>query len=219
LKAAFARQRPLVAVTAAGAVPYWSELPSLDMLGLNDWYLPRHPPADKGRGMIGHELGDGAYVFAQHPDLIVFSIGSPHAYRSGEELDRMPAFHARYAAVPVKLPSYPDLRLVYVNRDSARVGVTVSDTTVTIPGYLFIGDGVRAEPTDAGTLAAIVPPGRQASASFDAPDGDWRLDHLSPPRDGVDAGAARSGATLTVTLRNRGAADVSVVQAVLKRVP
>jgi hypothetical protein len=33
----------LVAVTAAGCIPYSSELPIIDMLGLNDYYIPRHP--------------------------------------------------------------------------------------------------------------------------------------------------------------------------------
>jgi len=67
LKTAFSRQQPLMAVTEAGCLPYWSELPSLDMMGLNDYYLPRHPPKDMGQGLIGHELGDGRYVLDRKP--------------------------------------------------------------------------------------------------------------------------------------------------------
>ena len=54
LKEAFGASQPLFAVTAAGSLPYWSELPALDMLGLNDYYLPRHPPQNFGQGWIGH---------------------------------------------------------------------------------------------------------------------------------------------------------------------
>ena len=45
-----------------GTLAYWSELPALDMLGLNDRYLATHPPADFGQGGLGHELGDADYV-------------------------------------------------------------------------------------------------------------------------------------------------------------
>ncbi|MDR6157429.1 arabinofuranosyltransferase [Chryseobacterium sp. SLBN-27] len=37
-------ENTLIAVTAAGCIPYSSELPTIDMLGLNDYYTPRHPP-------------------------------------------------------------------------------------------------------------------------------------------------------------------------------
>lgn len=37
-----AAQPPLIAVTAAGAIPYFSRLPAIDMLGLNDAFIARH---------------------------------------------------------------------------------------------------------------------------------------------------------------------------------
>src|ERR1044071_3689494 len=87
LKKAFGPQQPLVAVTAAGCIPYWSELPSLDMLGLTDYYLPRHPPSDLGQGYLAHELGDGKYVMEQKPDIITFHAGvRKPVFRSGMEM-------------------------------------------------------------------------------------------------------------------------------------
>jgi hypothetical protein len=62
LRDAFAARDPLLAVTAAGCIPYWTELPCIDMLGLNDPHIARSRPADLGEGRIGHEHGDGAYV-------------------------------------------------------------------------------------------------------------------------------------------------------------
>src|SRR6185436_9681491 len=67
LKKTFGPSQPLMAIDPAGCLPYWSELPALDMLGLNDYYLPRHPPANLGEGPIGHELGDGKYVLDRRP--------------------------------------------------------------------------------------------------------------------------------------------------------
>ncbi len=59
LKTAFKKQKPMIAVDAAGALPFWSELPALDMLGLNDGYLTKNLPKNFGNGPIGHELGSG----------------------------------------------------------------------------------------------------------------------------------------------------------------
>jgi arabinofuranosyltransferase len=75
LKARYAATRPLVAVTAAGSIPYYAGLPALDMYGLNDAYLTRHRPATFGRGYPGNELFDPDYVLARRPDIIVWHVG------------------------------------------------------------------------------------------------------------------------------------------------
>ncbi len=75
LRSAFAEEQPLVAVTAAGALPFTSQLPSLDMLGLNDRWLTAHRSEGFGQGMIGHELGNAEYVLRRAPDMIVFMPG------------------------------------------------------------------------------------------------------------------------------------------------
>ena len=53
LGAAFEREQPLLAATAAGALPFFSRLPALDMLGLNDRFLARNPPPN-----LGQDYGD-----------------------------------------------------------------------------------------------------------------------------------------------------------------
>jgi hypothetical protein len=139
----------------------------------------------------------------------------------------MPAFHARYAAVPMKLPSYPDLRLVYVNRDSAKVGVTVSGSTLTVPGYLFTGSAVHAELVDKiDKLAAILPPGAVASAAIAAPPGAaWACDHAraagapNDHGDHVECAATRDGPAMTVTITNASSSVARVEEVVLKRAP
>lgn len=71
---AFAPYRPLIAVHSAGCVPYFSGLPAIDMLGLNDSWIARHPPADFGRSSVSYDLhavGDPEYVIRRQPDLIL----------------------------------------------------------------------------------------------------------------------------------------------------
>ncbi len=50
---AFARPGEPIAVTAAGVIPYLSDLPTVDMHGLNDRRIARRPI--ERRGMVGHE--------------------------------------------------------------------------------------------------------------------------------------------------------------------
>lgn len=139
LKQAFSQQQPLVAVTAAGCLPYWSELPSLDMLGLNDDYLPRHPPAEFGHGMLAHDLGDAAYVLRRQPDLIVFGIGSREPILlCGQQLQQMPEFHREYTRVMfVSAPPKFVAAHVFVRRESPKIGLRRGRDEIELPGFLF----------------------------------------------------------------------------------
>jgi hypothetical protein len=81
---AFLRQHvragSLIALNAAGIVPYLSELPSLDMLGLTDVHIA-HAPIELGHGVLGHEKHDAAYVLSRKPELII--LGLPELAPSG----------------------------------------------------------------------------------------------------------------------------------------
>ncbi len=61
----------LIAVDAAGQVPYFSELPAIDMFGINDWHIGRMPVATLGQGTPGHEKFDLAYVIARAPEYVI----------------------------------------------------------------------------------------------------------------------------------------------------
>ncbi len=69
----------LIAVPSAGAIPFYSRLPTIDMYGLNDAHIARvaFPEGARGRMM----KWDSAYVLSQTPDLIVINRGYR---RSGE---------------------------------------------------------------------------------------------------------------------------------------
>ncbi len=62
-----------IAANPVGALAYYSELPVIDLLGLTDVHIA-HAAVDLGTGIIAHEKGDGAYVFARKPD--VFLVGN-----------------------------------------------------------------------------------------------------------------------------------------------
>ncbi|HEX5043019.1 MAG TPA: hypothetical protein VFV75_08935 [Candidatus Polarisedimenticolaceae bacterium] len=61
-----------VAVPAAGAIPYFSDLPCIDMYGLNDRHIA-HAPFPPGRGRL--MKWDNAYVLSRRPALIVINRG------------------------------------------------------------------------------------------------------------------------------------------------
>lgn len=78
-----------IAVTPAGAIPYYSRLPAIDMLGLNDTHIAHTHVDAFGAGFAGHEKYDVDYVLEQRPQIIILGDGlglqpldSPEAYTS-----------------------------------------------------------------------------------------------------------------------------------------
>lgn len=94
-----ARPDALLAINAAGIIPYYSKLRTIDMLGLTDAHIGASLAENFGAGPAGHEKGDGAYVMRRKPDFIVFGNfeGSKKpVYRSDREIFAMPEFAASY---------------------------------------------------------------------------------------------------------------------------
>jgi len=109
----------VVAATPAGAIGYYMDHDVIDMLGLTDKHIARAPDTGqngRGSGRAGHEKGDGAYVLSRAPDYILMgnvavlpvpldegSMGKKLVLKSEHELWALPAFHARYELVSVRL--------------------------------------------------------------------------------------------------------------------
>jgi arabinofuranosyltransferase len=180
LRRAFAARQPLTAVDSAGALPYFSRLPSLDMLGLNDRYLATHPPPGFGTGPLAHELGDGAYVLGRLPDLVVFCLpaGADHAcFRGGRQMVADPRFRRDYLLM--QLETGPVVARIFVRREG-RVGVERSADRIVIPGHLLVENLatiVRPEPD--GALAAVATAKAPLRASLALPPGTWRLNAVT----------------------------------------
>jgi arabinofuranosyltransferase len=194
LKQAFLAQQPLMAVDPAGCLPYWSELPTVDMLGLNDYYLPRHPPPGIGQGAIGHELGDGQYVLNRKPDLVIFLIptGNDRGYfLSGRQMQEDPRFFREYTLVRFETPAtHRVVSRIWVRRNSGRIGIRQSDNQIVIPAFLLnASDATVAYLNPANQL--VVAASRSAPAridNLDLPSGRWRLEvsgQTAPLRVGI----------------------------------
>src|SRR5258705_420878 len=139
----FGSRRPLLAVDTGGWVPYFSGLPSIDMLGINDRYLAHHRPADFGKGALGHELGNGAYILSRKPDLVLFTrptgTSGPH-FRSGKEIarDSRTVFESTFRLVTFEC-EYPRLlrSVIWTRAEGGAIGIQRSWGRIQIPGYLF----------------------------------------------------------------------------------
>ncbi len=134
--------RPILAVTPAGAIPYFSDLPTIDMLGLNDRWIARHgaPLSDRP----GHQkIATIKYLVEQRVTFVIGHpvVASPDArapelnlgtYRDGvtaSELRKMfvgkpvpdPAsFPAGAKALLIPLDEKRRLLAIYLTPDAAR---------------------------------------------------------------------------------------------------
>jgi arabinofuranosyltransferase len=99
-----------IALNPAGAVPYYSGLRAIDMLGLNDRHIARVPVSKPGTGQAGHEKGDGAYVLTRRPDALL--MGNVHivdSYAQARAVTRVAAVNRSEH----ELIGQPDLLRLY----------------------------------------------------------------------------------------------------------
>jgi arabinofuranosyltransferase len=223
LKAAFSSQEPLIAVSAAGCIPYWSELPALDMMGLSDYYLARHPPADLGRGSLGHELGDGRYVLSREPDIVCFHTGRMKAlFRSGREMQETEEFYELYA--PVRLRgTFPHefVATLWVRKYSDKVGIRRSPTKVTVPGFLFNANpNTVAFPDRSGRLVVAVSAGHPAGVALDfLPPETWDIEIKASHPEGIKTQFKRLNGSAEIVLSTTRTEPIEVREMVLKEPP
>jgi len=60
-----------IAVTTAGAIPFYSGLRTIDMLGMSDRWIARREMPEMGKGIAGHEKHDIDYVLSQRPTIVI----------------------------------------------------------------------------------------------------------------------------------------------------
>ncbi|HSK01132.1 MAG TPA: hypothetical protein VK932_07820, partial [Kofleriaceae bacterium] len=170
LRRGFAGQAPLIAVDSAGAIPYFSKLPALDL----------------------RELGDGAHALRREPDLVLLCgplgplpVGAEHGcFRSGKEMLAAPAFRRDYAKVILETRPPDSLHVTIWVRRHGRVGLRERAGRIEVPGLLFSANPETAVRADRdGALEAKVSPGRPARiAGLAVPAGSWRLEALTTGR-------------------------------------
>jgi len=101
----------VVALNQAGIIPYYSQLPTIDMLGLNDVQIAHHGKRDYGL-WYAHQAGDGEYVLSRNPDIIIFSgltlSAGPGEFISDQEIWASDQFKNEY-----ELVEWPGIGFVY----------------------------------------------------------------------------------------------------------
>lgn len=68
----------LIACQTGGVIPYYAELPTIDLFGLTDVHIAHMKSPFMGRGRAGHEKWDLAYILQRRPEYIIFQ--GPKSY-------------------------------------------------------------------------------------------------------------------------------------------
>ncbi len=191
LKHAFGAQHPLLVSDAAGVVPFYSELPALDPLGLNDYHIARHKSSERGRGWLGHELADGKYVLDHNPDLLLFSdFQSDIFFPSDQEIAHDPRFATYYQ--PVRFDTDPPdaiRTILYVRRLDGPLAIQSSPGETLVPAYLATMNAANSVKLVDGKAQLVLPP--HGSAAFERipiPAGRWRMQVQGSGAAGVKIG-------------------------------
>jgi hypothetical protein len=188
LGTAFAAEQPLLAVDAAGSVPYFSRLPALDMLGLSDAFLAQHRPPDFGSGAPGHELGDGAYVLSREPDLVLFChrFTEPEpCFRSGVEMMHRPEFAAAYRLIRLEgSDPYLFRSLIWARAEKGRIGIRRSPSEVVVPAWFVTDAGASAAHLgfDRKLVVSVAAASPAGLAALPLAAGDWTVSAIGKGR-------------------------------------
>jgi hypothetical protein len=166
--------KTLIAVTAAGCIPYSSDLPTVDMLGLNDYYIPRHPPENFGTGALAHELGDAKYVLNRNPDIIIYHMGVIPEFNVGEQMKINPVFKNNY--VQVLAEQNNDQHILYFNKYGKNTGIKKRHDMLQIPGYLFNNTSGEKSFFIENKLVKLMDKGKPYNLSFINPSNEkWEV--------------------------------------------
>jgi hypothetical protein len=179
LREHFAGSDPLLAVDAAGALPYFTEFDAVDMLGLTDRYLPRHPPEHWGKNGVGHDLGDGAYILRRKPDIVAFrsGLGGEPRFVSGRQMARTQAFKTGYrkAVVASDLGDEAVRGIFYFRIIDGPAAPDRDAQRVVVPGHLLGTGRFPSVPRD-GSLGPLLREGEKMTVQFPVGVGRWRVE-------------------------------------------
>ena len=132
------------------------------MLGLNDFYIAHHPPVDMGSGLLGHELGDGAYA----PGVDV------PCFRSDRGIFHASDFKRDYRLIYYLFGEY---EADYWTRiEDGRIGIVRHPDSLEIPGFLLATtSGARASLDASGRAVTVLIEGDARISGIDLGPGTW----------------------------------------------
>ncbi len=180
LQSGFGEQRPLIAVDAAGTIPFYSKLPSLDMLGLSDRYLAHNRPKHIGTGTLGHELGDPRYYLERAPDVFCFGVPPcthPAKFGAQREMVATSEFQQGYSPLRFAVPDQGRMLVseLWVRRDGA-IGIVRTMNEVRVPAYFFaVSPGAIAHFSNGHFRTHLSVPAEVATPPVELRAGSWVL--------------------------------------------
>jgi hypothetical protein len=210
-----AERRPgdLIAVNTAGALPYTSGLPTIDMLGLTDAQIAQRPIYIVSTGWAGHRKGWGAYVLDRQPQVILWynSAGAREPFYLGDhELADSPLFRFFYRLRTANVPGpYLDgepiaffLGTPFGDADgepavSRDLGLTATPHASPLP-YTALAEGpttvtyFERDERDAALWPLAQTHAGDAAAFVDAVAGEWALTAQPPPVPGPELVAVQA---------------------------
>jgi hypothetical protein len=220
LHTAFGAKHPLLVSDAAGVVPYYAHLDTIDPLGLNDYHIARHPIADRGKGWVGHELGDGRYVLDHKPDLLLLAnFQSDALFPADKQLLADPRFAAHYQLIHIDAgPPNPIRAGLYIRRIDGKLGMQSSEDQEMVPAYLATtNDANSVRLIDGRAQLVIAPRGSAQFSAIPLGSGGWktmlsgagaaRLAAHSSPANEACASCAKPGVNGLVELTVENTSD------------
>ncbi len=140
----------LIAVDPTGSFPYFSKNQMIDTFGLTDKHIANNKPKHFGNGMLGHELGDGAYILKRKPELIYMFGGEPKYYQTGYYLRNSKAFARDYRKINIqafckdieatthkKCSNHRPHFMIYAKLEQNKIGINRTNCEINIPNYFF----------------------------------------------------------------------------------
>lgn len=157
VRVAFAHQSPLIAVEPAGAIPFYSGFPTLDLYGLTDRHIAKGPRIVSGAP--AHEKGDPHYVMQKNPDLIVFGSGEGGRARSwpAHLLEKSEGFSTAYVFQCFAISGKAGLKNFSYLRSAGRLGAETRASEIVVPVWAFVGPGACVHFDSAGQPSLHVP--------------------------------------------------------------
>jgi arabinofuranosyltransferase len=173
---AFGAKHPVFASDAAGVMPFFAGMEAIDPLGLNDYHIARHPSANRGKGWVGHELGDGKYVLDLKPDLVMpANFDGAMDFPADQQLLADPRFGVAYQRIRIDAgPPFPVRAVLYMRRIDGRLGIASSGNRVTVPAYLAtINNANSVRLIDHQAQLVIAPNGSAQYTAIPLGSGNW----------------------------------------------
>jgi hypothetical protein len=155
--------------------------------------------------------------------VIIFDVGSPNpSWRTGDQLKALPEFSNRYSPASVRVEPSGLTAVLFVAKDSSRIGIKRSNDRLEIPGFFFTDAETIAWKKN-GALAARLAGGHSVTlriSPFEVePEDDWIIDRSVGDLVGIDTDVKRDGRTLSITLRSNRTTPADLPVVVLKKIP